>query len=347
MCIASSNHWGTARRGLVYRADDTRLGREVALKVLRPDLAASERARIRLEREARAAAALRQQHVVAIHDVRIDPEGVSYLVMELVDGGTLKDAIREEGSIAPRRAVKITQQIALALQAAHDKGLIHRDLKSSNILIDANSGSAKLTDFGLVRDLDSDSQLTRENVVAGTPAYMSPEQILAPHEVDHRADVYSLGVVLYELLCGELPFRGIDRMVLQQVLHDEPRSLRRLNDAIDRDLETICLTSISKAAGARYDNAGAMRADLQRWLDGEPILARRIGAFGKLRRWTARHAVVGLVAGLVNDFVAGACGRGFGSRLTFAICQFGIQTQRHSRGQAARPVVGNTTEACV
>ena len=296
--------------GVVYRAEDTKLGRQVAMKVLRPDLASSQRGRVRLDREARAAAALREPSVVAIHDVCIDPNGISYLIMELVDGGTLRDRIRSEGTIPPRRAAGIARQIATALAAAHDKGLIHRDLKSSNILLDAAGDEAKLTDFGLVRDLDSDSHLTRENVVAGTPAYMSPEQILNPHEVDHRADLYSLGVVLYEMLSGECPFRGIERMVLQQVLHDEPRSLRRQNDAIDRDLETVCFKAMSKEADGRYDSASAIRDDLDRWLGGQPIHARRVGPLTRARRWAARNAGVAslmtLSAGLLLVIAIGS-----------------------------------------
>ena len=289
---------GCGTTGMVYRADDIRLSRQVALKILRSDLASSDRARQRLEREAKATASLRNENVVAIYDVKIDPGGTSYLVMELVVGGTVKDLIRKEFTVYSRRAAEITMQMASALASAHSRGLIHRDLKSANVLIDSKSGSAKLTDFGLVRDLDSDSNLTRENIVAGTPAYMSPEQIRNPHDVDGRADIYSLGIVLYEMLSGELPFRGIDRMILTQVLKDEARSLRRLNDRVDRDLETICSKMMSKSPDDRYESATELHSDLLLYLSGDPIKARPIGSLSRVRRWCYRHKAIAALVGL-------------------------------------------------
>ena len=291
---------GHGTTGVVYRALDKRLRREVAVKVLRNDFANSDRARTRLEREAQAAAMLKQPHVVSVYDVCIDPIGISYLVMELVEGGTLKDKIRSEGPMSQAPAIEIAQQLLLGLQAAHNMGLVHRDLKSSNVLLKSDSQKgliSKLSDFGLVRDLESDSNLTRENVIAGTPAYMSPEQVLSPHDVDRRADIYSLGVVLYELLAGELPFRGIDRMVLKQVVHDDPKSLCRLNDSITRDLETICNKALSKSPDSRYQTALEMHDDLQRCKEGKPIVARRIGPIAKAWNWSRRNpAIAALLA---------------------------------------------------
>ncbi len=297
--------WGTS--GIVYCAEDTRLKRRVAVKVLKNDFTNSDRARTRLDREARAAASLKHQNIVGVHDVEIDPIGCSYLVMELVEGGTLKQLIRSKNGIAPRQACGFAKQILQGLEAAHQKGLVHRDLKSSNVLLKLNEPNdpnaseqetAKLADFGLVRELDSDSNLTRENVIAGTPAYMSPEQVLSPHDVDHRADIYSLGVVLYEMLAGELPFRGIDRMVLKQVVHDDPRPLCRINDTIPRDLETICSKALSKKADSRYATAREMRDDLQRWSEGRPIKARRIGVIGKAWNWANRNPTVATLVAL-------------------------------------------------
>ncbi|MFK7769312.1 MAG: protein kinase [Mariniblastus sp.] len=304
---------GRGTSGIVYRAEDTRLQRMVAVKALKTDFTNSDRARTRLEREARAAASLKHQNVVGVHDIQIDPIGISYLVLELVEGGTLKQLIRGNGSIESKQACDLAMQILRGLESAHSKGLVHRDLKSSNVLLKptANrSAIAKLTDFGLVRDLDSDSNLTRENVVAGTPAYMSPEQVLAPHDVDHRADIYSLGIVLYEMLTGELPFRGVDRMVLQQVVHDDAKPPCRINDSIDRDLETICVKSISKSPDARYGSAREMHDDLERWLQGKPIHARRIGFFGKAWNWSRRNRAVasllGLTIGLLSLIAIGS-----------------------------------------
>ena len=283
---------GQGTSGGVYRARDSKLGRDVAVKVLRSDFASSDRARTRLEREARAAASIRQQNIVGVYDVCIDPIGVSYLVMELVEGETLRSRIISEGAFESRRAGLIAHQLLSGLAAAHAKGLVHRDLKSANILLDDNAPIPKLTDFGLVRDLESESDLTRDNAIAGTPAYMSPEQVLDPNSVDHRADIYSLGIVLYEMVSGELPFRGVNRMVLKQVIHDDPRPLRRHNDSISRDLETICFKAMSKNRDARYVSALAMQDDLDRWFENKPIRARRMGLIGRTWNWSKRNSRV-------------------------------------------------------
>ena len=319
---------GYGTTGVVYRAEDPRLGRQVAVKVLRPDFASSDRARSRLEREARAAASLGQQNVVAVFDVCIDPVGISYLVMELIEGGTLRDRLRNSEPIPPRESAEIVRQLLAGLSAAHEKGLVHRDIKSSNILIEEKTGLAKLTDFGLVRDLESDSNLTRDNAIAGTPAYMSPEQVLSPADVDSKADIYSLGAVLYEMLAGELPFRGVERMVLKQVIHDEPRSLRRQNDSISRDLETICLKAMSKSPEARYESAQAMSDDVERWLEGKPILARPVGVFTKFWNWSRRNAgAAALIAISTSLLVLLAVGSTI-SALTLRTAS--LETRRHA-----------------
>lgn len=292
---------GHGTTGVVYQAFDKQLKRNVALKILRSDFSSSERGRTRLEREAQAAAKIRHPNVVTLFDANIDPIGVSYLVLELVEGETLRQRLKRFGTFDSKLAAKLTLQILSGLSAAHQQGLVHRDLKSSNVLINTTGLDegvmqlCKITDFGLVRDLESDSNLTRENLIAGTPAYMSPEQILLPHEVDHRADIYSAGVVLYEMLRGELPFRGVDKMVLQQVIHDDPQSLCRSNDTISRDLETICFKAMSKDRDRRYESATEMREDLERWLEGKPIHARRVGIIGQTWKWTTRNPAISLL----------------------------------------------------
>ena len=275
----------------VYRARDRRLSRSVALKVLHQ--VRSSNGQARLIREAKAAAALNHEHIVALYDVQLDAQPDSYLVMEWVSGGTVQQRIRSDGQLDSQCAAQIAAQVALALSAAHKQGLVHRDLKSANVLL-ADSGVAKLADFGLVRDLESDSQLTRDNVVAGTPAYMAPEQIHRPNQVDGRADQYSLGVMLYEMLTGELPFRGKERMILQQAIHETPRSPRTLNDLIPRDLETICLKCLSKLPAERYESAQHLHQDLLRYLNDEPILARPVSSFGKAWRWCRSHAALSI-----------------------------------------------------
>ncbi len=167
--------------------------------------------------------------------------------------------------------------MALGLEAAHSVGLIHRDIKPSNILLDLATGRAKIMDFGLWRSVDA-AGLTLEGELLGTPAYMSPEQIRQPDAIDVRSDVYSLGATLYEALTGTEPFRGTTHGVLLQVLHEEPRRPRLLNEAVPLDLETICLHALAKEPARRYGSAAAMADDLRRWLRSEPIQARPIGA---------------------------------------------------------------------
>ena len=189
----------------------------------------------------------------------------------------------------PHRAAGDVCTMAEAVDYAHRQGVIHRDLKLSNIVVD-DDGQPHLLDFGLAKRDAGETTLTLDGQVLGTPAYMSPEQALGQHHrVRPLSDVYSLGVVLYELLTGELPFRGHGRMVLWQVIDEEPRPPRRLDDRIPRDIETVCLKAMAKEPGRRYQSAGTLAADLHRFLQGDPIAARpqgrRLGSGGG-------HAVV-------------------------------------------------------
>jgi tetratricopeptide (TPR) repeat protein len=299
---------GEGATGELYKAIDERLNREVAVKVLKPELAAIPNARARFEREARACAALRHDHIIAVHHVEAGvPNQCPYLVMDFVNGGSLGERIEPGLSSDVRLIVEWLRQAAEALQAAHESGIVHRDIKPSNLLIDETSGRLLVVDFGLAQLADSEENLTAEDAIAGTPAYMSPEQITHPDEVRGLCDVYSLGVVLYETLTGERPFRGTVRMVLNQVQHEEPVPPRRLNDRIPRDLETICLKAMSKEQRQRYKSAVAFADDLQRWLDGRPVLARPLGPIGKLWRWTRRNPrTAGAGAIVAGVLVAGA-----------------------------------------
>jgi tetratricopeptide (TPR) repeat protein len=300
---------GRGGMGIVFRALDPSLGRTVAVKVLRPELA-DEEARARVLREARAAARFRHEHAVVVHAVDHTRDGLPYLVMEHVAGPTLARLVRERQRLEPALAVAVVAQVADALAAAHAAGLVHRDVKPCNVLLEADGAGgfrAKLADFGLARDAAEVTALTREGHLAGTPAYMSPEQVRG-EPLDGRGDVYSLGATLYEALTGEPPFRGTPHLVVRQVLHDEPRPPRRLNDAVPPDLETVCLKALEKEPGRRYATAADFAADLRRWQRGEPTAARPAGRAGRLWRWAKRNPRVAALAAALALAVAGGTG---------------------------------------
>src|SRR5262249_9380743 len=266
---------GRGASSIVFQAYVEQLDCLVALKVLKPELAASASDRARFEREARAAAAVRHDHVVVIHRVGHTPGfALPYLVMEYLDGEPLSERLKRHGVPAPRAAAEMVRQVALGLAAAHARGLVHRDIKPSNIMLEGTTGRAKITDFGLARPVQvGANKLTQSGAIAGTPPYMSPEQILTPGQVDTRSDVYSLGVVLYETLTGETPFRGARHEILQRVVTDEPVPPSRLRK-LPRDLETITLKCLAKEPTRRYQTAQELADDLQRFLRGEPVRAR-------------------------------------------------------------------------
>jgi eukaryotic-like serine/threonine-protein kinase len=281
---------GTGAFGQVFKAIDAELDRPVAVKVLRGGAGASREDVERFLREARSAARLRHPGIVAIHATGQAPDGSPFLVEEFVNGSTLATSIKE-GPLDPRRAAEIVAGLADALAYAHTHGVVHRDVKPSNIMLDLE-GRPHLMDFGLAKRETDEPPETVEGQVLGTPAYMSPEQARGEsRRVDGRSDVYSLGVVLYELITGERPFRGNRRMLLLQVLEDEPRPPRRLNDRVPRDLETIALKAMAKTPGRRYTTAADLADDLRRFLRGEPVRARPAGWIERAWRWCRRNPV--------------------------------------------------------
>ncbi len=292
---------GSGSFGHVFRAWDTKLEREVALKIHRAGALADAAEEERFQREARSAAQLAHPGIVRLFETGLTAEGVPYLVCEFVAGETLEKRLTR-GALGVAEAAELVARVADALAFAHAAGVIHRDVKPSNILLD-EQGRPHLADFGLAKREREDT-VTAAGDLLGTPAYMSPELARGDaHHVDAKSDVYSLGVVLYEALTGERPFHGNRRLLLLQVLEDEPLPPRRLDESIPRDLETICLTALQKAPAGRYADARALADDLRCFLAGEPVRARRLSFLVHAWRWARREP---LAASLVSAGVLGS-----------------------------------------
>ncbi len=308
---------GRGAFGTVYKARDPELQRLVAVKVPRAGSFATAEEEERFLREARAAAQLSHPGIVPVLEIAHDG-GVPYIVSEYVEGLTLADVLTGRRP-AFRESAELVAAVADALDYAHRRKIVHRDVKPSNLLID-HAGAPHVTDFGLARRGEGEITVTLDGQILGTPAYMAPEQAAGDQQrVDARSDVYSLGVVLYELLAGELPFRGNQRMLLHQVLNDEPRPPRSLNDRIPRDLETVTLKAMAKEPAHRYATAQELADDLSRFLRGEPIRARPIRAWESALRWAKRRPAAAALAGLsiltAAALVALIVGTAFYSRL--------------------------------
>lgn len=298
---------GRGGSSLVFQARDQKFQRIVAVKVLREKADAADRERF--SREAKALASLRHPNITRAHDVG-EADGRKFLVMEFVPGGSLGRYI---GGLPqePLAAARVVRQLAEAMQTAHDAGFVHRDLKPTNVLLDAHFGQGetsgldrfvpKVTDLGVVKDLSRDDGFTQTRDCLGTPSYMAPEQVKGSSQsVDCRTDVYALGAILYELLTGRPPFRAgspLDTML--QVKHDEPVTPSRFHPKLPRDLETICLKCLEKEPARRYQTAQLLADDLERVLQGKSIHARRTGWSGRAWRWGRRNpgwATAGLIA---------------------------------------------------
>jgi serine/threonine protein kinase/tetratricopeptide (TPR) repeat protein len=286
---------GRGGQGVVFRARQKSLNRTVALKVISLGQWASKVHLRRFRLEAEAAARLEHPGIVPIHEVG-ERDGSCYFSMKFVEGGQL-DAVARREPMPIRRAVELIAKVARTVHYAHEHGILHRDIKPGNILLDAN-GEPHLTDFGLARLVESESSVTQTLDVLGTPSYMAPEQAIGNNAaVSNVTDVYGLGAVFYQLLTGQPPFAGgTTYQTIRLLLDTEPRQPRLLNPKIDRDLSTICLKCLEKDPKRRYSSAVALAEDLERWLKHKPILARRTGPVARAGKWVRRNPTSALLA---------------------------------------------------
>ncbi len=326
---------GHGGMGVVYRAGDTRLGRQVALKVLLHAGFASKELVERFYREARAAATLEHPGIVQIYDVG-EAGGRPYYTMQLLAGRGLDEAIHDH-EVSLKEIVDVVRQLAEALRYAHGRGILHRDIKPRNVVVHREDGRvvAKLVDFGLAKFVEDELSpssvdaeksvltLTKTGQLLGTPAYMSPEQVAGAKDVDGRADLYSLGASLYEALTGGPPFLCATLAdLLESIQNEDPVPPRRRNGDVDEDLQTICLKCLHKDPKDRYPSAADLAEDCGRWLAGEPIQARPLGTIARVWRRARRNKAVAVPVAIASVVVLGAvlwlAGTGIARRVNYA-----------------------------
>src|SRR5215211_1108482 len=290
---------GRGGMGVIYRARQRHSRRIVALQRVLSYHADSQDTLMRFRREAQAAASLDHPNILPVYEVSQSEDGLPFFSMKFAGGGSLLEAaaiLHRE----PRRAVALMAKVAHAVQYAHDHAILHRDLKPGNILLDGH-GEPLVSDFGLAKWLEPCTDLTRTPSIFGTPGYIAPEQVNgSAGKLTHAADIYSLGAILFDLLTGRQPFLGAHALnVIQQATEKPAPKLRTLAPTLDRDLETICAKCLEREPKARYQSAGELAEDLERWLDGRSIVARPVSPPVHLWRWVRRNPLVAQMAALL------------------------------------------------
>src|SRR6266513_2087070 len=297
---------GRGGMGVIYRARQQHSRRIVAVKRILAHEVNSHETLVRFRREAEAVASLDHPHILPIHEISESEEGLPFFSMKYAEGGSLR-AVAPALCAKPRECVRLMAKVARGIAYAHSKGILHRDLQPGNILLDEN-GEPMVSDFGLAKWLDQNSDLTRTLETLGTPGYIAPEQTEYPADkLTSAADIYSLGAILFYLLAGRPPFVGPNVLcVIHQAAMTPAPRLRSLAPSLDRDLETIVARCLESDPNARYQSAEALAEDLEHWLRHEPIRARRTGVFTRGRKWVRRNptstvllaALVALAAGI-------------------------------------------------
>ena len=307
---------GQGGMGAVYEATHKLIGKRVAVKVLLDKYAQKDQVVARLEQEARLASSIGHSNIIDITDFGQTDDGRTFVVMEFLEGESLGALIARSGRLDPQRAVGIAHQVASALGAAHQKGIVHRDIKPENIFLvrRGEEDFVKVVDFGISKSIrpesDEDSpRLTQTGMVLGTPLYMSPEQARGDDELDHRIDIYALGVILYEMVTAEVPFRGSNYLnILSQVLSDEPTPPSQLNPEVSPDLEAVILKAMEKDRGERYQTLEEMGADLASLLsDALATTGARLTA-NRRRRKAVRRSAFRTMIWVAGLSVIGAAG---------------------------------------